>query len=129
MASPDDGTDEETSSDTVARGTPFAPKEGADVTGDLERTSLEEVLTQVFCARSTGTLTVEKAGREPEGELVIWKGEVLAASVGKLTGDPAAIALLRRKVGGFRFTEELEPREQNVTRTIPDLVEASKLGG
>lgn len=106
----------------------FISKEGADVTGDLERTPLEEVLTQIFCARSTGTLTVTLD--QGTGELVLWKGEPLACSfeagAEKREGDDAVLALFEKRRGTFRFTEDLEPREQNVKRSVPELVAEAK---
>jgi Domain of unknown function (DUF4388) len=123
---PDD-PDEDTApnGETIARDA-FQPGGEKDETGDLAKLSLEEILTNIFCARSTGTLTVEAAGGELAGEVVVWKGDVLAATTGKKSG----LALLERTAGAFRFTEELEPREQNVRRSVPDLVaEAARRRG
>jgi len=57
--------DEGSSGDTVARGAPFTPRRAPMVIGELERTSLEEVLTQVICARSTGRSRCRTLGRDP----------------------------------------------------------------
>jgi hypothetical protein len=126
---PDDPLEDTNPGETLSRA-PFQHKTGADESGDLARVSLEDVLTNLFCARSTGTLTVEAAGDEPGIELVIWKGDVLAAAAGKVEGEEAALSALKRKVGTFRFTEDIEPREQNVRRSVPDLVaEAARRRG
>jgi hypothetical protein len=126
---PEDAKDKEPSGETIARGA-FQPKSGADQTGDLATVQLEEILTNIFCARSTGTLTIDAVDKEPAGELVVWKGDVLAASAGKTSGEEAVFALLGRRSGTFRFTEELEPRDQNVKRSVPELVaEAARRRG
>jgi hypothetical protein len=133
---PDD-PDEETAKggETIARDA-FMPHGEKVETGDLSRVSFEEVLTNLFCARSTGTLTVEAAGAagspgsEPVGEVVVWKGDVLAATAGTQWGEEAVLVLLQRTSGTFRFTEDLEPREQNVRRSVPELVsEAARRRG
>jgi hypothetical protein len=125
--------DEETVSaggDTVARDALYQPKGGAEETGDLAQVSLESVLTNLFCARSTGTLTIAASAGEPAAEVTVWKGDVLAASSGKLLGEEVVLALLQRRSGTFRFTEELEPCEQNVRRSVPELVaEAARRRG
>ncbi len=126
---PDDPDEDTNAGETLSRPA-FQHKSGKDETGDLARVSLDDVLTNLFCARSTGTLTVEAAADEPAGELVIWKGDVLAASAGKREGEEAVFAILERKDGTFRFTEDIEPREQNVRRSVPDLVaEAARRRG
>lgn len=119
---PDEDTTESLAGETLSRAS-FQHDSGREETGDLEKTSLEEVLTNLFCARSTGTLTIAAQGADPAAELVVWKGDVLAASAGPRTGEEAVIALMDRRSGTFRFTEELEPREQNVKRSVPQLVE------
>ena len=127
---PDEDTDPITG-ETIARGASFAPGSGKEETGDLAKVPLEEVLTGLFCARSTGTLTLDAAGGEAAVEIVVWKGDVLAASAGARSGEEVVLAALARKSGPFRFTEELEPREQNVRRSVPELVEeaARRRGG
>src|SRR5438309_2321112 len=101
--------DEETSKlgETLSRGAAFQPKAGKDEKGELSEVALEEVLTNLFCARLTGTLTIEKSSDGPPAEIVVWKGDLLAASWGKQAGDEAVIGLLQRKTGAFCFTEEL----------------------
>ncbi|MEZ0229234.1 MAG: DUF4388 domain-containing protein [Planctomycetota bacterium] len=126
---PDDPDEDTNPGETLSRPS-FQHKSGKDETGDLAKVSLEDVLTNLFCARSTGTLTVGPEGGEPEGELVIWKGDVLAASAGKHEGEEAVLAVLKRRDGTFRFTEDIEPREQNVRKSVPDLVaEAARRRG
>ncbi len=128
-----DEPDEETSraaGETVARDALYQPKGGADETGDLAQVSLEDVLTNLFCARSTGTLTITASEGEPAAEVTIWKGDVLAASSAKVQGEEVVLALLGRHSGTFHFTEELEPCEQNVRRSVPELVaEAARRRG
>lgn len=119
---PDEDTTESLAGETLSRAS-FQHNSGKEETGDLEKTSLEEVLTNLFCARSTGTLTLAAHGAEPAAELVVWKGDVLAASAGARSGEEVVIGLFERRAGTFRFTEELEPREQNVRRSVPELVE------
>lgn len=118
--------DEETTGGETRSAFAFSPKTGQDVRGELEKVSLEEILTSVFCARATGTLTVEASPADAGAELVIWKGDPIACTFGNLAGNDAAVALLKRKKGQFRFTDELEPREQNVNKTIPELVNEAK---
>lgn len=126
---PDDPDEETNPGETLARAS-FQHKSGKDESGDLAKVSLEDVLTNLFCSRSTGTLTVEAMDGEPSGELVFWKGDVLAASVGRVGGEEAVLSVLKRRAGTFRFTEDIEPREQNVKRSVPDLVaEAARRRG
>ena len=112
--------------DTHSHGSPWISREGTELAGDAAKVSLDEVLTTIFCARSTGTLTLEAHGTEPRVELVFWKGDPVACQGGKLEGDLAVLALLARSGGEFRFSEDLEPREQNVKRSIPELVAEAK---
>jgi hypothetical protein len=129
--SPEDPDEETTTNpgETLARAS-FQHRSGKDESGDLARVSLEDVLTNLFCSRSTGTLSVDAVGGEPAGELVIWKGDVLAAQSGATAGDEAVLAVLKRRQGTFKFTEDIEPREQNVKRSVPDLVaEAARRRG
>ena len=126
---PDEPDEDTNHGETLSRA-PFQHKSGADESGDLAQVSVEDVLTNLFCARSTGTLTIEAAGADPAVQLVIWKGDLHSASAGPVSGEEAAIAALGRRAGTFRFTEDLEPCEQNVRKSVPDLVaEATRRRG
>jgi hypothetical protein len=129
MTSAGDPDEDTNPGETLSRPS-FQHKSGKEESGDLAQVSLEDVLTNLFCARSTGTVTVEAADGEPEGELVIWKGDVLAAAAGEQQGEEAVLGILGRRAGTFRFTEDIEPREQNVRKSVPDLVaEAARRRG
>ena len=83
-----------------------------DFNGTLASIPLTDLCQLLALCHRTGMLHVQ--GVNGRGEMFFRKGEVIAASVGKLTGDAALIALLHEDKGFFSFKENAAPMAANV---------------
>lgn len=93
----------------------------ASMTGQLEKTSLIEVLQSIEFNEKTGTLYVSD-GLE-EGYLVFADGRPIAANFAELADDRAVIEMLHLKKGSFMLLDRADPIEATMKKvTITNLL-------
>lgn len=77
-----------------------------DVSGDLRELSPAELLQMLHLRRSTGRLNFECKAQDTQsanGSIVMADGEILAAELGRLSGEKALFRMLGWRSGGFDF--------------------------
>jgi pSer/pThr/pTyr-binding forkhead associated (FHA) protein len=82
------------------------PLVGDDLAGQLDQTSLFEVLQMLEVSQKTGQVVVTSDGRS--GRVVLDEGRLVHASAGDLQGARAIHELLGRTAGLFRFSSTVE---------------------
>jgi len=81
-----------------------ASSEPESLEGKLEEFALPDVVQTLQQGRKSGFLAV--LGEEGVGRLVLWDGEILAASFARLVGGNALLAMLDQRRGRFRFSSQ-----------------------
>jgi hypothetical protein len=94
--------------------------DGPPIEGELaSRDAVRELLQQIERERRTGTLCLTLA-HQGEGEITYCLGRVMAAEISDGRGLRALEMILRAPGGTFRFSRELEPREDALNLWISD---------
>ncbi len=88
----------------------------AAMAGQIEKTSLIEVLQNIEFHDKTGTLYVE--GKAKDGFLVFASGKPISAQFGDKDDVPAILEMLRLSKGTFVLTDKVEPIPMGINTTI-----------
>lgn len=88
----------------------------AAMAGQLEKTSLIEILQTIEFHSKTGTLFVDD--KKKDGFFVFAKGTPISAQFGDLQNEKALMAMLKLKKGSFILTDTVEPIEGSFHQSI-----------
>ena len=88
----------------------------AAMAGQIEKTSLIEVLQNIEFHDKTGTLYID--GKSKDGFLVFASGKPISAQYGDFLNIPAVIEMLKLSKGSFVLTDKVEPIDMGITISI-----------
>jgi hypothetical protein len=99
----------------------FTASKKFSVVGQLDSTSLVEVLQSIEFHKKTGLLVI-KHEILGDGSLIFGNGQPITASFGGESGEHAILEMLKLKTGYFMTTNQVEPAEVEINASFTTIL-------